>query len=139
MRVTAKNANGEDVPVYQVQFNQNGGVESFLTKVGEHQKWVHASDYQVEVDESAEAVEQPGIMTKDTQLKDTEAIKKAVKDKEVAPPADPAQPDAGADENSTPTPPADLPDDEVTKPEDAPTAPPIEPAKPSKPAKPAKK
>ena len=153
-KVTAKDANDNDVPVYQAQFNNRGEVESFLTVDGRHQKWVHARDYNVTVEDGEQPVEQPGLMTKDTRLN----AKKVLQKTEAAPAADPAEPDAGAQDVS----PADdgvlgkadlgMTDDEVAEPVDevvpaadtltpAPTSAPELPQTPTpgKPIRPAKK
>lgn len=89
-KVTATDGNGNDVPVIQAQFNNRGEVESFLTQIGNHQQWVHARDYHVEVDEAGDQPDiTPGIMTKTATIKPNEVVKK---DAELVPPADPAEP-----------------------------------------------
>lgn len=168
-KVTAQDGNGNDVPVIQVQFNNRGEVESFLTQIGNHQKWVHARDYHVEVDEAGEQPDiTPGIMTKTATLKPNEVLKKA----EVAPPVDPAEPDGPTQDDGPldpgiisegdldgPVPTAPILDppiepEQVTEPPVEPTTPPpaeppvaptvpepttTTPAKPVKPTKPAAK
>lgn len=77
-KVTATDAGGNDVPVLQVQFNNLGQVESFLTQLPNgHQKWVFASEYTIEVDEAGEQPDlTPGVMTKTATLKPNETVKK---------------------------------------------------------------
>lgn len=95
-KVTAIDANGNDVPVLQAQFNNRGEVESFLTVQGKHQKWVHAREYNVTVEDGEQPVEQPGLMTKDTRLKANKVLRKT----EAAPAADPTEPGVGAQDAS---------------------------------------
>lgn len=142
-KVTAKNGDGADVPVLQAQFNNRGQVESFLTVVDTHQKWVHARDYKVTVEDGEQPIVQPGIMTKDTQLKGNETLKKT----EAAPAADPVEPAAGG-QDAAPAEPVDdsilskndiEPDEEadtqLPEPTSAPELPEPTPGKPTKPAK----
>lgn len=105
-KVTARNADGQEVAVHQVQFNNLGEVESFLTTLTSgHKAWVHARDYDIDVIEGADQeFEQPGVMTKDTALKPHEQINKAAPlnesgEPEITPP--PAAPVAAAP--TTPT------------------------------------
>lgn len=77
-KVTATDANGNDVPVIQVQFNNLGEVESFLTLLesGQH-KWVFAKDYSIEVDDASEQPDiTPGVLTKKQVLTPNETVRK---------------------------------------------------------------
>lgn len=78
-KVTARDAEGNEVVVLQAQFNNYGQVESFLTKLESgHQVWVHASEYDVTVDEDADmdAPDQGIMSSKDTSLKTSKVVKK---------------------------------------------------------------
>lgn len=120
-KVTAINAEGQNVPVHQAQFNNRGEVESFLTSTpAGHQVWVHARDYTVTVDDAADQPDlTPGIMTKDTTLKPSDTI-----DKELVPPADPAEP---AVPSEPVVPPVSPPAEPVPPVEPPAAVPPVEP------------
>lgn len=119
-KVTAINAEGQNVPVHQAQFNNRGEVESFLTSTpAGHQVWVHARDYTVTVDDAGEQPDlTPGIMTKTTSLAPSDTI-----DKELVPPADPAEPAVP----SEPAVPPVSPPAEPTTPAPVEPVPPVEP------------
>lgn len=151
-KVTATDANGNDVPVLQVQFNNLGQVESFLTQLPNgHQKWVFASEYKIDIDEASEQPDlTPGVMTKKTVLAPNETVRKAglVDNTEPEPdePVEPVHPPADLDDGiisegdlngPKPTEPILGPEaGPELPPADEPEQPPVEPTEPTVPTEP---
>lgn len=74
-KVTATDADGNNVEVIEAKFNNLGGIESILVKQNGRTAWRHAHEFNVTVDENAEHVgpTDSGVMTKNTMLDDNRA------------------------------------------------------------------
>lgn len=114
-KVTATDADGNNVEVYEARFNNLGGIESILVKVDGRMGWRHAHEFNVEVDKDAEHIgpADNGVMTKNTMLDQGDT-----RTKQVTPPAADEQVDGQPLEPTEPTEPTEPVDPDNTPADD---------------------